>query len=77
MAVIYVILPIALVLAAAAVAAFIWAVRHAQMDDLETPAMRMLHDDEPSGESAPRTSAAHRDASARETKRGERDDRSE
>jgi cbb3-type cytochrome oxidase maturation protein len=55
MAVIYVILPIALVLAAVAVAAFIWAVRSAQMDDLETPAMRILHDDDdPSGGSSPR-----------------------
>jgi cbb3-type cytochrome oxidase maturation protein len=55
MAVIYVILPIALVLAAAAVAAFVWAVRHAQMDDLETPAMRILHDDtEPADEPSSR-----------------------
>jgi cbb3-type cytochrome oxidase maturation protein len=47
MSVIYIILPVALVIAAAAVAAFIWAVRSGQMDDLKTPGMRMLHDDEP------------------------------
>lgn len=46
MSVIYVILPIALVIAAAAVGAFIWAVRSGQYDDLDTPAMRVLFDDE-------------------------------
>jgi cbb3-type cytochrome oxidase maturation protein len=29
-----------------AVAAFIWAVHHGQFDDLETPAVRVLHDEE-------------------------------
>ena len=38
--------PLALLLAAAAVAAFIWATRTGQLDDLETPALRVLHDDE-------------------------------
>ena len=47
MTVIYIVVPIALVLAAAAVTAFIWAVRSGQYDDTDTPAMRMLHDDEP------------------------------
>ena len=46
MSVLYVVLPIALLLAAAAVAAFIWAVRSGQMDDMDTPAMRVLHDEE-------------------------------
>ena len=46
MSVIFVVFPIALLIAAAAVVAFIWAVREGQMDDLDTPAMRMLHDDE-------------------------------
>jgi len=46
MSVIYVVFPLALVIAGAAVAAFLWAVRSGQMDDLSTPAMRMLHDDE-------------------------------
>ncbi len=32
-------------LAAIAVAAVIWAVRHGQYDDLETPALRVLTDD--------------------------------
>ncbi len=46
MSVLFVVLPLALVIAAVAVAAFVWATRSGQFDDLETPAMRMLHDDE-------------------------------
>ena len=46
MEVLFIVFPLALLIAAAAVAAFIWAVRRGQMDDLETPAIRMLHDDE-------------------------------
>jgi cbb3-type cytochrome oxidase maturation protein len=46
MSVVYVLLPVATLLAAAGVAAFIWAVRRGQFDDLDTPAMRILHDDE-------------------------------
>jgi cbb3-type cytochrome oxidase maturation protein len=46
MSVIYVLLPVAAALAAAGVAAFIWAVRRGQLDDLDTPAVRILHDDE-------------------------------
>ncbi len=46
MSVIYVLLPTASLLAAAAVAAFIWAVKRGQFDDLKTPALRMLHDDD-------------------------------
>jgi cbb3-type cytochrome oxidase maturation protein len=41
----YVILPLALIVAAGAVAAFVWSVRSGQLDDLETPQRRMLHDD--------------------------------
>lgn len=46
MSVIYVLLPVAAALAAAGVVAFIWAVRRGQLDDLDTPAVRILHDDE-------------------------------
>jgi cbb3-type cytochrome oxidase maturation protein len=46
MSVVYVLLPVAVALAVAAVAAFIWAVRRGQFDDLDTPAVRILHDDE-------------------------------
>jgi len=45
--VLYVVLPIALVLLALAIAAYAWAARRGQFDDLTTPAVRALHDDEP------------------------------
>lgn len=47
MSAIYIVFPLAIVIAIGAVLAFVWAVRDGQMDDLETPASRMLHDDEP------------------------------
>lgn len=47
MSVIYVVLPLALVIAAGMVWAFMRSVRRGQFDDLETPAMRMLFDDPP------------------------------
>lgn len=46
MNVLYFLLPLALLLAAAAVLTFVWAVRRGQFDDMETPAIRMLFDDE-------------------------------
>jgi cbb3-type cytochrome oxidase maturation protein len=45
MSVIYVVLPIAMVIVAMAIGAFVWSARTGQLDDLETPAERMLHDD--------------------------------
>jgi len=45
--VIYIVLPLALVIAIGAVLAYRWSVRSGQMDDLETPATRMLQDDMP------------------------------
>lgn len=47
MSVIFVVLPLALLVVAAAVWAFVWATKRGQFDDLDTPAVRMLHDDEP------------------------------
>jgi cbb3-type cytochrome oxidase maturation protein len=44
--VIYVLLPVATLLALAALWAFIRAARSGQFDDLETPAIRMLHDED-------------------------------
>ena len=47
MSIIYIVLPLALVLGGAALAAFVWAVRKGQFDDLDTPAIRVaLEDDE-------------------------------
>jgi len=47
MSVVYVVLPLALLIAAVAVGAFAWAAKRGQFDDLETPAHCMLHDDDP------------------------------
>ena len=46
MSVMYLLVPLALVVVALAVAAYVWAARKGQFDDLKTPAMRMLHDDD-------------------------------
>lgn len=45
MGVIYLLIPLALGIVLAAVVTFWWAVRNGQLDDLDTPAMRMLFDD--------------------------------
>jgi cbb3-type cytochrome oxidase maturation protein len=46
MVALYFILPLALLVAAGAVAAFAWSVKTGQLDDLDTPARRILVDDE-------------------------------
>lgn len=54
MNIIFVLIPLALVLLALAVWAFFWAVRHEQFDDLDSPATRILFDDdEPRPEGRP------------------------
>jgi len=59
---IFVLLPLALLIAAIAVGFFVWAARSGQFDDLETPAVRILFDDEeprrPTPVSAPLAHAA-------------------
>ena len=45
MSVVFVVLPVAILLGAAFVGAFVWATRRGQFDDLTTPALRALHDD--------------------------------
>ncbi|MHC4837617.1 MAG: cbb3-type cytochrome oxidase assembly protein CcoS [Planctomycetota bacterium] len=47
MSVLYIVLPLALVIAAVAVGAFAWSARSGQLDDLETPSRRALLDDDP------------------------------
>lgn len=46
MSVIYLLLPMALVLGALGVLAFVWAAKGGQYDDLDTPAYRPLIDDD-------------------------------
>jgi len=48
MAVLWIVIPIAFLFAGVAIWAFVWSVRSGQMDDLDTPASRILvEDDEP------------------------------
>ena len=46
MSVLFVAVPIAVLLAGSGVFAFVWAARRGQLDDLETPPLRMLLDDD-------------------------------
>lgn len=45
MSVLFLVVPLALLLVGVAVAAFAWAARRGQFDDLTTPALRALQDD--------------------------------
>ena len=45
MSVIFLVLPLALLIVAAAVIAFVWAAKRGQYDDLDTPAIRAVQDD--------------------------------
>jgi cbb3-type cytochrome oxidase maturation protein len=58
MIILYLILPLALVFACGAVAAFAWTVRSGQLDDIETPPRRILFEDEP-GERSDASVAPH------------------
>ncbi len=44
MSVVYLVLPLALIIVGGAVLAFVWSAKSGQYDDLETPAVRVLHD---------------------------------
>ena len=46
MSVIYIVLPLALIVVAIAVGAYVWAARSGQFDDTKTPAIRPLIDDD-------------------------------
>jgi len=46
MSILFALIPLAIMLLALAVWAFFWAVRSGQFDDLDTPAVRILLDDE-------------------------------
>lgn len=40
-------IPVSLIMIGAAALIFVWAVRHGQFEDLDTPALDVLRDDEP------------------------------
>lgn len=63
---IFVLLPLALVIATIAVGLFIWAATTGQFDDLETPPVRVLFDDEEPRGSAPPAGAASSSMGVRE-----------
>jgi cbb3-type cytochrome oxidase maturation protein len=46
MSVLFIAVPVALLFTTSAVLAFLWAAHRGQLDDLETPPLRMLLDDE-------------------------------
>ena len=58
MRILLLLIPVSLVLLGIAIAAFVWAVRRGQFDDLDTPALDILVDDD-----RPRGAATPRDAS--------------
>lgn len=47
MSVLFVLVPLAILLVAIFVGAYVWSTRSGQFDDLTTPAMRVVHDDVP------------------------------
>lgn len=49
MSVLYIVMPIAFLLAAVAVTGFVWAAREGQFDDLDTPSLRVVIDDDGCG----------------------------
>lgn len=53
MSVLYLVLPLALLIVIGMVWAFVRSVRGGQFDDLDTPALRMLFDDEPRARRTP------------------------
>lgn len=53
MGALFFLLPLVLALVAIAVIGFLWALRNGQMDDLETPSVRILFDEESERNSKP------------------------
>ena len=47
MNIIYILIPLSVILMVLAIAFFFWAVRNDQFDDLETPALDILDEEEP------------------------------
>ena len=70
MSVMYIVLPLAIFFAAVFVGLFIWAVKHGQMDDLHTPAARiLLDDDDPAPRPKPQADAPSKKAAPGRTKK--------
>ena len=54
MSILLLLVPISLVLLGIAIAAFVWAVKRGQFEDLDTPALSILADDEDEDEDTPK-----------------------
>ena len=54
MSILYVLIPLALLILGAAVWAFFWAVGSGQFDDMDTPAVRILMDDDKAPKKMPK-----------------------
>lgn len=54
MSILLMLIPISLVLLGLAIAAFVWAVRRGQFDDLDTPALDILDDEDKPAAASPR-----------------------
>jgi len=57
MIILLLLIPLSLLLLVAAIWAFIWAVRRGQFDDLDTPAIDILRDDDAPASKPPREQA--------------------
>ena len=57
MSILLMLIPISMVLFGLAVAAFVWAVKRGQFDDLDTPALDILRDDDARTTTQPRDKA--------------------
>lgn len=53
MSIVFLLVPLALVFLVLAIVVFVWAVNDGQFDDMETPATRILHDDDDPPPGAP------------------------
>ncbi|MEE4638222.1 MAG: cbb3-type cytochrome oxidase assembly protein CcoS [Wenzhouxiangella sp.] len=53
MNIIYVLIPLSVLLMVLAIAFFFWAVKNDQFDDLDTPALDILDEDEPATDPGP------------------------
>ncbi len=62
MEIIYWLIPVAVMLLAIAVAAFIWAVKSDQYSDLESPAYKILFDDDSEGKDTIQESSSNQPA---------------
>ena len=61
MNIIYVLIPLSVILMTLAIAFFFWAVKNDQFDDLDTPALDVLDDDEPRPKKSTKENAENSD----------------